>query len=176
MNIRRIYTCGMTHSFLLLQCVAVCCSAWQHVAVCCSVLPCVAVRCSAVCIHVLSPWKRYLSCWAQWEAMEMRTPFAKYRELLVGAPRQTALRLLVWWLETGTRLLGSSCCSGMQCVELCCIVLQFVAVCCSVLVLGNWYTPPRFKLLQGVAPQRFKLLQGVAGCCSVLQCVAVCWK
>jgi len=27
----------------LLQCVAACCSAWQHVAVCCRVLPCVAV-------------------------------------------------------------------------------------------------------------------------------------
>ena len=36
------------HGFVMLQCVAVCCSVLQCVAVCCTVMQCVAVCCSVL--------------------------------------------------------------------------------------------------------------------------------
>jgi len=40
--------CGSHMKYIVLQCVAVCCSVLQCVAVCCSVLQCVAVCCNVL--------------------------------------------------------------------------------------------------------------------------------
>jgi len=96
------------HSKVVLQCVAVCCSALQCVAVCCSVLQCVAVcssvfQCVAVCCNVrLSPAAR--SCCSVLQCVAVCCSMLQCVAV---------------------------CSSVLQCVAVCCSVLQCAALSSS---------------------------------------------
>ena len=105
----------------LLQCAAVCCSVLQCVAVCCSVLQCVALCCTV--LQCVALCVSVLRCV---NAVPLRCKLCHCRACVTTYAHES-----------------------LQCVAVCCSVLQCDAVRCSV-------------------------LQCVAVHCSVLQCVAVC--
>jgi len=142
--------------FVVLKCVAVCCSVLQCVAVCCCVLLCVAVCCSvfqcvAVCCCVLQ-CVAVCCCVLLCVAFE-QVPVCESCGSTVAVCACVCLCVAVHCSRTSARLLFSQ--------QLGCSVLQCVAV-----------------RLQCVAVEQVPVFESrgnlVAACGSVLHCVAVC--
>ena len=73
------------------------------------------------------------------------------------------------------------CCYVLQCVAVRCSVLQCIALCCRVLEVLHWLVVYCSVWLAGTRLSCHKyelvhMLPYLALCCSVSQCVTVCWS
>jgi len=149
-------TIDSLHMYCVYRCVAVRCGVWQCVAVCVEVcaidfsrMYCV-YRCVAMCCSVLQ-------C-----LLQCAQSICRICTVYSGAMQYVAVGCIV--LRYGA--VRCSVCSSV--CDLRCSVLHCVAACCSSMLLSYIQALFTYSLLAAVVD-----MYG-AGCCSVVQCVAVC--
>jgi len=171
----------------VLQCVAASCSVLQCDAVCWSVLQCVAVCCSVMYHSEAAPSCAWRSSW-----IAIRGSPCGVALLWCVAVCYSVLQCVAVFLQCVTVESRSDGCHAAWCAVVCCkccSVLQYVAVCYSMLKRVEECLCPWFRrysvitlrtivtMIVYVAPTHsVQCAICVIVCCSVLQCVAVCYS
>ena len=150
----------------VLQCVAVCCSVLQCVAVCCSVLQCVAVCCSLIA-HDSTGWHRFIGY------LQLQVSFCK---------RATNRRALLLKMTCKDKASYGSSPPSIVVLVLCCYGVALVnridkiigLFCKRALQKRRYSAKETYNLIDPTDRSHPIPRSASAGCCSVLQCVAVC--